>query len=112
MFIVSTWERRAQQAERLHQARVALARSMLARLTQDSLAAVAEAAIGMMDDYSDPDEDHCLAGDDGCGAIICGGAGGVFWGSSDEAGTEYPIADYGLDQREILRPFGQVFRVD
>lgn len=102
-----TWERRAQQADRLHQARVFLARSMLARLPHDALEAIAEAAIGILDDHTDPDEDHCLAGDDSCDAFIGGSMGGVHWGSAQDAEVDHaPPAEYGLDQREILLPCG------
>jgi hypothetical protein len=115
IYITSSWEQRARQADRLHQARVALARSTLARLPHNAIEAVIEAGIGILDDYADPDEDHCLAGDEGCGAFIGGGIhGGLHWGSREdgETGDHAPSVEYGLDQRDIPLPFGELLRVD
>jgi hypothetical protein len=44
----------------------------------------------------EPEEDHCRAGDDGCGEFH-DGYGNIVWGSSEEhAGTVKPV--YGEDQ--------------
>jgi hypothetical protein len=108
-----TWERRAREAAKPHLAKVAKARRSLARLDQTALEAIAEAAIGLLDEMRDPDEDHCLAGDDGCGAFWGGQRGGMLWGSDWEGDADIGlVGDYGEDQRDILGPFGVSFRVD
>ncbi|HKY82172.1 MAG TPA: hypothetical protein VJM09_11965, partial [Sphingobium sp.] len=43
----------------------------------------------------DPEEDRCLAGDDGCGPIII--HGGTSWGADDDA-RRCPKPSYGPDQ--------------
>lgn len=108
-----SWERRAREAARPHMAKVAKARRSLSRLDRDALEAVAEAAIAMLDEMSDPDEDCCPAGDDGCGAFWGGDHRGKHWGSQWEGEADIaPVANYGDDQREILGRFGVAFRVD
>ena len=113
MSYYDTWERRARDASKPHLAKVVKARRSLARLDPAALEAVAEAAIGLLDELRDPDEDHCLAGDDGCGALIGGDRSGVRWGSEWEGEAEIAHApEYGTDQREIMGPFGVAFRAD
>jgi len=108
-----TWERRAREAAKPHFAKVAEARRSLARLDAAALEAVAEAAIGLLDELRDPDEDHCLAGDDGCGAFCGGELGGTQWGSEWEGEADISNApEYGADQREIMGRFDVAFRVD
>ena len=108
-----TWERRARDTAKPHLAKVAKARRSLARLDPAALEAVAEAAIGLLDELRDPDEDHCLAGDDGCGAFIGGDRRGVRWGSEWEGEADIAHApEYGTDQREIMGRFGVAFRAD
>lgn len=113
MIFIETWEQRARAAGKPHFARLAKARRSLARLDKEALEVIAEAAIGLLDEMSDPDEDHCLAGDDGCGLFVGGQVGGVCWGSDWEGEADRaPVARYATDQREILGPFGVAFRVD
>ena len=76
-----SWERRAREAAKPQLARVAKVRRSLARLDREALEAVAEAAIALLDETSDTDEDCCLAGDDGCGAFWGGDKRGLHWGS-------------------------------
>ncbi|MBX9897889.1 MAG: hypothetical protein K2Y17_08335 [Qipengyuania sp.] len=107
------WERRAQEAAKPHIAKVARARRSLARLDPAALEAVAEAAIGLLDEASDPDADHCLAGDDGCGAFFGGEHRGWHWGSQWESEADIGHApEYATDQREIMGRWGVAFRVD
>lgn len=113
MIYITTWEQRARAAGKPHFARLAKARQSLARLDKDALEVIAEAAIGLLDEMSDPDEDHCLAGDDGCGLFVGGQVGGAHWGSDLEGQADrLPAPKYGLDQREILVQFGQDYRID
>lgn len=113
MSYYDTWERRAREAARPHKARVAKARRSLARLDRDALEAIAEAAIAMLDEMTDPDADCCLAGDDGCGAFWAGEHFGMQWGSQWEGEADIAHApEYGADQREIMGRFGVAFRVD
>jgi len=108
-----TWEERAREAARPHMATVAKARRSLARLDRFALEAVAEAAIAILDEMSDPDEDCCAAGDDGCGIFWGGELRGPHWGSHWEGGEfDSPVHNYGDDQREIMGPFGVAFRVE
>lgn len=113
MSYYDTWEKRAREAAAPHSAKVAKARRSLARLDRAGLEAVAEAAIAMLDEMSDPDEDRCLAGDDGCGSFHGGELGGVHWGSLWEDEPDVGQApEYGDDQREIMGRFGVAFRAD
>ena len=82
-------------------ANVAKARRALAGLDQAVLDAIAEAAISILDEMVDPDEDQCQAGDDGCGPVWIAGVG-MFWGSDNNQTT--PVKpDYDVDQRLIIR---------
>ena len=113
MSYYDTWERRAIDAAKPHLAKVVKARRSLARLDPAALEAVAEAAIALLDELRDPDEDHCLAGDDGCGAVIGGGGREVRWGSEWEGAADIDHSpEYGTDQREIMGRFGVAFRAD
>ena len=113
MTYYDTWERRAREAAKPQLARVTKARGSLVRLDRAALEAVAEAAIAMLDEMLDQDEDCCLAGDDGCGSFCGGDRGGVQWGSQWEGEADIaPVADYGDDQREIMGRFGVMFRAD
>lgn len=107
MHMYDTWERRAERAAKPYEAKVAKARKMLGRLDRFELEAVAEAAIGMLDDMSDTDEDFCLAGDDGCGPFVNGN--GVEWGSVFEGEVEHAhqVADV-IDQRQLEGPYHYV----
>lgn len=103
---------RQDKAEKLHKARMALARRYLSRLDSASIEAIAEAAICELDGRIDPDEDQCEAGDDGCGTF-CAGDRGIHWGSADEGASEWaPHVEYGEDQREIIGRFGFRHRID
>lgn len=113
MSYYDTWERRTRDAAKPHLAKVAKARRSLARLDPAALEAVAEAAIGLLDELNDPDGDCCPAGDDGCGRFCGGDRGGVHWGSQWEGEADIaPVADYADDQREIMGRFGVAFHVD
>ena len=113
MSYYDTWERRARDAAKAQLAKVATVRRLLLRLDRDALEAVAEAAIAILDETSDPDEDHCLAGDDGCGVFFGGDQRGRHWGSQWEGEADIAHApEYGTDQRELMGYFGVAFRVD
>jgi len=60
-----------------HVTNVAIATNALAQLDRPSLEAIAEAAIGLLDELSDPDEDRCLACDD-LGTGPAAGMGGPY----------------------------------
>lgn len=109
----SSWEDRAREAAKPQMANVVKARRTLSKLDKTALEAVAEAAITLLDEMSDPDEDHCLAGDDGCGRYWSGERGGWFWGSEWEGAADLCHApEYGTDQREIMGRFGVAYRVE
>ncbi len=63
--------------------------TVLPSLPRPALARLVQKAIDRMDDMDtdpdreDDDSDHCLAGDDGCGAIVIDGR--TYWGSDTEA---------------------------
>lgn len=63
--------------------------TVIPSLPRPALARLVQKAIDRMDDIDadpdreDDDPDHCLAGDDGCGAIIIDGR--TYWGSDVEA---------------------------
>lgn len=112
MSYFATWEQRAHENSKPHAARVSKARTALCGLDPEALEAIAEAAIGLLDELSDPDEDHCLAGDEGCGPFVGGQVGGVHWGSQADIEIELAsTAKYGIDQREIMGRFGVTLRV-
>lgn len=100
MFSTSTWEDREKKAAAPHLAKIVRARLALDGLNEFDLEAIAEAAISLLDERRDPDEDHCLAGDEGCGQFHGGQRGGLHWGSSWDEASE--VLEYGIDQREIL----------
>ena len=107
------WERLAAERAAPQQARFVKARVALARLDVQSLEAVTEAAIDLFDERCDSDEDHCLAGDDGCGLFVGGQTGGRWWGSDYEGEAEISgVPNYGEDQREILGAFATKYVVD
>jgi len=113
MINYAAWGLRAREAARPHMSRVAKVRRSLARLDRYALEAIAEAAISMLDEMSDPDEDCCTAGDDGCGLFMGGELRGAHWGSHWEGGgVDSPIPSYGDDQRDLMGPFGVAFRVE
>lgn len=62
--------------------------TVIPSLHRPALARLVQKAIDRMDDIDgdlereDDDADHCLAGDDGCGAVILGGR--TYWGSDTE----------------------------
>jgi hypothetical protein len=94
-------------------AKVAKAKQSLKKLDRNALEAIAEAAIALLDELSDPDEDHCLAGDDGCGRFWAGEHSGWHWGSQWDCEADVSRApEYGTDQREIMGPLGVAHRVD
>ncbi len=106
-------EQRALDGDRPHRARTALARLYLDQLDDKALEAIAETAIAILDERRDPDEDSCQAGDDGCGLFYGGDKGGIHWGSHDEGQADIaPVANYGIDQRELLVGGGVAFRYD
>jgi hypothetical protein len=108
----STWETRAAERAAIHEAAVAEARKALANFDREELEAVADAAIHLLDEMSDPDEDQCAAGDDGCGSFMRGD-GKVYRGSLQEGEADLlQPARYGDDQREILGMHGVAWRVD
>lgn len=95
-----------------HDNRVSMARRALARLGDAELAAIAEAAIDLLDERHDPDEDLCPAGDDGCGPFIGAPGRGESWGSVWEGLADIAlIPDYGPDQRIGRTPYG-TYRVE
>ncbi len=63
--------------------------TVLPSLPRPALARLVQKAIDRMDDMDtdpdreDDDPDHCLAGDNGCGAIVIDGR--TYWGSDTEA---------------------------
>lgn len=63
--------------------------TVIPSLPRPALARLVQKAIDRMDDIDadpdreDDDADHCLAGDDGCGAIVIDGR--TYWGSVVEA---------------------------
>lgn len=89
------WERRQIAAQLRQRPSLMAAKKALKRLDKDALEIVAEAVIALLDEMSDPDEDCCLAGDDGCGVFYRDGI--PLWGSHDEAGGSI-IPQYGIDQ--------------
>lgn len=103
MFISgSTWEQRAARAAQPHEALTGQARALLASLDPFALEAIAEAAIGLLDDLRDPDEDRCEAGDDGCGIVAVGNGAGLSWGAQwDEVPETTFSVEYGIDQRAV-----------
>jgi hypothetical protein len=57
---------------------------------------------GVEDGAFDPEEDRCLAGDDGCGAFVMHGT--TRWGAGEDEG--YVAARYGVDQSKGPLPPG------
>lgn len=80
-YYAPSWEDRARDAATPHLQNVANAKQSLLTLNRDALEAIAEAAITLLDEMSDPDEDHCLAGDDGCGRYWSAAHGRWLWGT-------------------------------
>jgi hypothetical protein len=101
MIYRNNWEERAAEAAMHGIALTARAREALATLDAFALEAIAEAAIGLLDERRDPDEDCCEAGDDGCG-LVCLGDGRIGWGAwQDEPFEVAQTLDYAIDQREL-----------
>ncbi len=76
----------------------------LADLSRSELSELAEMAINAIDggpDLEPDDEDHCEAGDDGCG-LFSRWRGGAWWGSHEEAGKDLPVPCYDIDQTQPL----------
>lgn len=63
--------------------------TVIPSLSRPALSRLVQKAIDRIDDMDtdadreDDDPDHCLAGDDGCGAIVIDGR--TYWGSDTEA---------------------------
>jgi hypothetical protein len=56
----------------------------------------------------EPEEDVCIAGDDGCGPRISPYSGGVLWGSDREEDSVFSFPVYAIDQSRgpVSRPWG------
>lgn len=111
IFVVEDPVRKAERQARPHLARIALAKVTLAQLADDELEAIAEAAISILDERHDPDEDRCTASDDGCGPGFYPetGPGIYFYGEDEPEGEQ---AEFGFDQRLVVFPSGAVCSVD
>jgi hypothetical protein len=79
---------------------------ILRKLDREALEALAKTAIDLLDQLdgdadAEPEEDHCLAGDEGCGAFVGGQAGGTHWGSVWEGEADLaPAPAYAIDQSD------------
>jgi hypothetical protein len=97
----------------LQRAQGALAAGALAK-ARPAIESAVEALIGLLDGIDgdadfEPDlddeaeQDHCLAGDDGCGPFIGGQRGGLHWGSDwDGEALLGHCGEYGEDQRILV----------